>query len=112
MPRQAGLVDRDGTGRGAGRAGLVDRDGTGRGAGQAGLVDRDGTGRGAGPGGFGQDGALDVLAAGMALAGFADEAHARMAGLSDDETSDAVWLSSCDGVYVGLAGLGKAVFSL
>ena len=35
--------------------------------------------------GFAQDGPLDVLAAGMALAGFADEAHARLGALSDDE---------------------------
>ena len=81
----AGFVDRDGTGRGAGPAGFVDRDGTGCGAGPGGFVDRDGTGRGAGPGGFCQDGALDVLAAGLALAGFADDAHARLGALSDDE---------------------------
>jgi hypothetical protein len=39
-----------------------------------------------GPGvGFAEGGPLDVLAAGMALAGFADDAHARLAGLTDDE---------------------------
>ena len=54
-------------------------------AGSGGFVDRDGTGRGAGSAGFGQDGVLDVMAAGMALAGFADEAHARLGALSDDE---------------------------
>ena len=39
-----------------------------------------------GPGaGFAEGGPLDVLAAGMALAGFADDAQARLAALTDDE---------------------------
>jgi hypothetical protein len=43
-------------------------------------------GPGGAPGvGFAEGGPLDVLAAGMALAGFADDAHARLAALTDDE---------------------------
>ena len=56
----------------------------------AGNGPRDGTGRMAGfasgPGaGFAEGGPLDVLPAGTALAGFADDAHARLAALTDDE---------------------------
>ena len=50
--------------------------------GPAGFVPRDGSGGGAG---FADGGALDVLAAGITLAGFADEAHARLGALTDDE---------------------------
>ncbi len=39
----------------------------------------------AGPGGFAEGGVLDGLAPGVALAGFAEGAHARLAGLTDDE---------------------------
>ena len=39
----------------------------------------------AGSGGFGEGGVLDGLAPGVALAGFAEGAHARLAGLTDDE---------------------------
>ena len=48
----------------------------------AGCLPRDGTGRGTG---FADGGALDVLAPGVALAGFADDAHARLSVVSDDE---------------------------
>ncbi len=47
----------------------------------AGFEPRDGTGGGCG---FADGGALDVLAAGMALAGFADDAYAGRDGLDDD----------------------------
>ena len=50
-------------------------------AGPAGFVPRDGTGCGSG---FADGGALDVLAAGMSLAGFADEACAAAGALDDD----------------------------
>ena len=39
----------------------------------------------AGPGGSLREGALDGLAPGVALAGFADDAHAGLGGLTDDE---------------------------
>ncbi len=48
----------------------------------AGCLPRDGTGGGAG---FADGGALDVLAPGVPLAGFADDAHARLGQLADDE---------------------------
>ena len=48
----------------------------------AGCLPRDGTGRGSG---FADGGPLDVLVPGVPLAGFADEAHARLAQVSDDE---------------------------
>src|SRR5487761_1349650 len=73
----------------------------------AGCLPRDGTGRGAG---FADGGALDVLVPGVPLAGFADEAQARLSAVSDDETSDAVWCQAAV-ASVALAGLGKAVFS-
>ena len=50
--------------------------------GPAGCQPRDGTGLGAG---FADGGPLDVLAPGVVLAGCADDAHARLAGVSDDE---------------------------
>ena len=43
---------------------------------------RDGVGRGAG---FAEGGVLDVLAPGVALAGFSDDAHASLSTLTDDE---------------------------
>ena len=52
---------------------LCGRAGAGAGGGPGRVVPRDGTGRGSG---FADGGALDVLAAGMSLAGFADEACA------------------------------------
>ena len=73
----------------------------------AGCLPRDGTGRGAG---FADGGQLDVLVPGVPLAGFADEAQARLSAVSDDETSDAVWCQAAM-ASVALAGLGKAVFS-
>ena len=73
----------------------------------AGCLPRDGTGRGAG---FADGGALDVLVPGVPLAGFADEAQARLSAVGDDETSDAVWCQAAM-ASVALAGLGKAVFS-
>ena len=48
----------------------------------AGCLPRDGTGRGTG---FADGGPLDVLVPGVALAGFADDAHARLGAVSDDE---------------------------
>ena len=48
----------------------------------AGCLPRDGTGRGAG---FADGGALDVLVPGVPLAGFADDAQARLSAVSDDE---------------------------
>src|SRR5579859_3740050 len=48
----------------------------------AGCLPRDGSGRGAG---FADGGPLDVLAAGAALGGLADDAHRRLGALSDDE---------------------------
>ena len=50
--------------------------------GPAGFLPRDGSGRGSG---FADGGALDVLPPGVALAGFADDAHARLGALTDDE---------------------------
>jgi hypothetical protein len=47
----------------------------------AGFLPRDGSGGGCG---FADGGDLDVLAPGVALAGFADDAHARLGGLDDD----------------------------
>jgi hypothetical protein len=51
-------------------------------AGPAGYVARDGTGGGAG---FADGGALDVLAPGVPLAGFADDGHNQLGALTDDE---------------------------
>src|SRR5580704_6087987 len=48
----------------------------------AGVLPRDGTGGGTG---FADGGPLDVLVPGVALGGFADDAHARLAAVSDDE---------------------------
>ncbi|HEY3733950.1 MAG TPA: DUF222 domain-containing protein [Streptosporangiaceae bacterium] len=48
----------------------------------AGVLPRDGSGGGSG---FADGGVLDVLAPGVTLAGFADQAHARLAGADDDE---------------------------
>jgi len=50
--------------------------------GPAGFLPRDGSGHGSG---FADGGALDVLPPGVALAGFADDAHARLGALTDDE---------------------------
>jgi len=50
--------------------------------GPAGFPPRDGSGHGSG---FADGGALDVLPPGVALAGFADDAHARLGALTDDE---------------------------
>jgi hypothetical protein len=47
-----------------------------------GVLPRDGSGGGPG---FADGGVLDVLAPGVVLAGFADAAHARLGGVSDDE---------------------------
>jgi hypothetical protein len=47
----------------------------------AGFLPRDGSGHGAG---FADDGVLDVLAPGVSLAEFADDAHARLADIGDD----------------------------
>jgi hypothetical protein len=55
--------------------------------GPAGFWPRDRSGGGCG---FADGGELDVLGPGVPLAGFADDAHARLAVLTDDETSDAV----------------------
>jgi hypothetical protein len=49
--------------------------------GPAGFLPRDGSGRGAG---FADGGVLDVLAPGVSLAGFADDAHRRLADTDDD----------------------------
>ena len=49
--------------------------------GPAGFLPRDGSGRGAG---FADGGTLDVLAPGVSLAGFADDAHRRLADTDDD----------------------------
>ena len=45
-------------------------------------------GSGGGCAGFAQDGVLDVLAPGLPLAGFADDAHSRLGALSDGALSD------------------------
>jgi Domain of unknown function (DUF222) len=50
--------------------------------GPAGFVPRDGSGHGSG---FADGGVLDVLAPGVAPAGCADDAHARLGALTDDE---------------------------
>jgi hypothetical protein len=47
----------------------------------AGFLPRDGSGHGAG---FADGGVLDGLAPGVSLAGFADDAHRRLAGVDDD----------------------------
>jgi Domain of unknown function (DUF222) len=49
--------------------------------GPAGFLPRDGSGHGAG---FADGGVLDVLAPGVSLAGFADDAHRRLADTDDD----------------------------
>ena len=49
--------------------------------GPAGFLPRDGSGHGAG---FADGGTLDVLAPGVSLAGFADDAHRRLADTDDD----------------------------
>ncbi len=52
------------------------------GTGPAGFLPPNGSGRGSG---FADGGVLDLLIPGVALAGFADDAHARLPGLTDDE---------------------------
>jgi hypothetical protein len=52
------------------------------GIGPAGFVPPNGSGCGSG---FADGGVLDLLIPGVALAGFADDAHARLPGLTDDE---------------------------
>jgi Domain of unknown function (DUF222) len=79
----AGFASGD-TGFASRGAGFASRDAgfASRGAGFA----SSGAGFATGPGvGFAEGGPLDVLAAGMALAGCADDAHARLAALTDDE---------------------------
>jgi hypothetical protein len=74
----AGPGPRDGADRMAGPASGAGAAGPASGAGAAGPA----SGAGAG---FAEGGPLDVLIAGLPLTGFADDAHARLAALTDDE---------------------------
>ena len=73
----------------------------------AGCLPRDGTGGGAG---FADGGVLDVLAPGVPLAGFADDAHARLGALADDEVIGVLrgwWRQTCWAQARALAAIAE-----